>query len=309
MEGALADQLMEAAGAEPEAPKSTPKPLALITKSPQVKVVQMSPARAQAILERCNSHNRACEEPRITQYAGDMARDGWMFTGEAIKLSRDGVLLDGQHRLWAVIQAEVTVPILVITGLDPRAQEVMDQGIPRRLHDALHLRGEPDPNNLAAALRMVSHYFRDGVPFQAGAAPGMSHAFALRFFDRGDNRERLHESLRFVSNRHDTKEPWFSRSQMAALHFLFASVDETRAIAFMSGLLTGVGGSEAALALHEQLLDEYRNASPERPRAHIKTRTVYVCKAWNFVESEYEPTPRRFTWRAADGFPGINGLD
>lgn len=274
----------------------------LLTEKPAARIIQMTPRRAQAILEACNLHNRGCEDRRIAQYAEDMRRDGWLFTGEAIKISREGVLLDGQHRLYAVLDAAATVPLLLITGLDPRAQEVMDQGKPRSLGDAMHLRREPDPHNLAAALRSVAHFYRDGAPFQMGRASGMSHGYALRLFDRGSNREDLHAALKFVRNRR--RGQWVSLSQLAALHFLFCAADEPRALAFTAGLLEGSSTVWAVGELRGHLIEEYDRAQTGQPRQHMKVRTAYIVQAWNA-----EPgTVPSFTWRHADGFPGIHGI-
>jgi hypothetical protein len=274
----------------------------LVTAKPTAKIVQMTPARARTILEACNSHNRSWEDRRVAQYAQDMRRDDWLFTGEAIKVSREGVLLDGQHRLYAVLDADMTVPLLLITGLDPRAQEVMDQGKPRSLSDALHLRGEPDPNNVAAALRMIAHFYRDGAPFQMGRAAGMSHGYALRLFDRGSNREDLHAALKFVRNRR--KGQWISLSQMAALHFLFSAADEPRALAFTAGLMEGSSTVTAVRELRSHLIEEYDRSQTGQPRQHIKTRTVYIVQAWNAAPGSVPS----FTWRQADGFPDILGI-
>jgi hypothetical protein len=275
----------------------------LRTDKPRARIIEITPVRAQAILENCNDHNRGCEDRRIGMYAREMRAGHWMFTGEAIKVARDGTLLDGQHRLWALLEAGITLPLLVITGLDPRAQEVMDQGMPRRLNDALQIRGEPDPNNLAAALRVVAHYYRDGVPFQAGSNPGMSHGFALKLFDTGRNREDLLDALAFVRRRHE--KGWNSLSMMAGLHFLFSAADETRAIAHTDALLRDTGGTPAARALRTRLTDEYANASIEHPRAHIKARTVFIVLAWNAGTGP----PPTFRWTYREGFPGIRGLD
>jgi hypothetical protein len=288
--------------ASPSSPKARSLPK-LVTEKPAASIIRISPARAHAILKACNLHNRRCENRRIAQYAEDMRRDGWLFTGEAIKISREGILLDGQHRLYAVMDADVTVPLLLITGLDPRAQEVMDQGKPRSLGDAMHLRGEGDPNNVAAALRSVAHFYRDGVPFQMGSAAGMSHGYALRLYDRGSNREDLQAALKFVRNRRKGA-PWTSLSQLAALHFLFCAADEPRALAFTGGLLEGSGTIPAVRELRRHLIAEHERADADQPRAHIKTRTVYIVQAWN---AEHGSVPE-FRWRQADGFPGIAGI-
>jgi hypothetical protein len=281
--------------------------LQVISDKPVAQIVTMTSARAGLLLEKCNHHNRPCESTRVDMYMMEMLAGRWMFTGEAIKISRDGQLLDGQHRLRAVANSGVAIPMLIITGLDPRAQEVMDQGKPRTLSDALKLRGEHDENNLAAALRSVAHYKRDGVPFQTGGNPGMSHGFALKLFDTGGNRTDLIDSLRFVSRAQEVRgSKWHSTSAVAALHFLFRAANADRADGFMRTLLTGENvHNRAARAVDEKLHVEYLDASVTNPRAHVKVRTTWVVQAWNAPDG----TVPEFGWTYADGFPAIRGLD
>lgn len=50
-----------------------------------------------------NVHNRPLRDGLVTTYATDMANEQWQSNGESIKFSSEGELLDGQHRLAAVI--------------------------------------------------------------------------------------------------------------------------------------------------------------------------------------------------------------
>jgi hypothetical protein len=276
----------------------------VVTDQPTARIVAMTPEKARLILEKCNHRNRGCEDRRVRQYAGDMTNGGWLFTGEAIKVSTEGILLDGQHRLWAVVESGRTQELLVITGLDPKAQEVMDQGVPRSLGDSLHIRGDSDPNNLASALRTVAHYQRDGIPFQASSNPGMSHGYALRLFDAGTNREDLIDALNFV--RRYRKDRTTSLSALAGLHFLFAAADADRAEDFTRGVLTGESTLPAARQLRQRFVDEWdASVNEDIPRQHIKARIAFTVMAWN-AGAELVPG---FRWRIADGFPAIRGLD
>ncbi|KAF7277615.1 hypothetical protein GWI33_002970, partial [Rhynchophorus ferrugineus] len=64
-----------------------------------------------------NTHNRNVRSYRVKGYAADMRDGRWTLNGEAIKFSADGTLLDGQHRLQAVIEADVAVQMLVVRGV------------------------------------------------------------------------------------------------------------------------------------------------------------------------------------------------
>lgn len=88
-------------------------------------------------------------------YARDMAKDSWRFTGEALKFGTDGSLLDGQHRLHAVVKSNRTLTVLVIEGLNPEVQEVMDTGARRTPGDVLRMRGESGSTILAAVAKMI----------------------------------------------------------------------------------------------------------------------------------------------------------
>lgn len=116
-------------------------------------VIAVSPARAKAWLEM-NENNRPLRGRRVTAYARDMAQGKWTMTGEAIKFDSEGFLLDGQHRLNAVIQSGVTVDMLVVFGLQKESQKNMDTNARRTPADALALNGWKHGAILGAMARL-----------------------------------------------------------------------------------------------------------------------------------------------------------
>lgn len=135
-------------------------------------VVEIDPVTATAWLQR-NTHNRSLREEGVAALARDMAADRWQYTGESIKFGTSGQLLDGQHRLAAIVRSEVTVPILVVPGLPDSAQVVMDTGAKRTAADALDLSGEANGTLLAAAVRLAINYERGGL---AGRNTQVTHS-------------------------------------------------------------------------------------------------------------------------------------
>jgi len=120
---------------------------------PGQQIIEVGPALAKSWL-LLNKHNRKIKQHKITQYARDMREGNWRYTGEALKFNNRGELADGQNRLHAIIDAQVSVPMLIVTGVDPEAQQVMDAGAPRTAADALHLDGFKNGQPLAATIRV-----------------------------------------------------------------------------------------------------------------------------------------------------------
>lgn len=120
---------------------------------PSASVVVVTPEIAARWIAK-NLRNRNIRKAVVNAYARDMKSGNWQLTGEAVKFDRNGDLIDGQHRLMAIIQSEQSVPLFVVRGLSPNAQDVMDSGSKRQASDALHLSGYRNAHIVAAAARL-----------------------------------------------------------------------------------------------------------------------------------------------------------
>lgn len=83
----------------------------------KAEVMTVTPKMAQDILEH-NNANRNINRYAVRQYARDMKTGLWKLGGQGISISSSGRLLDGQHRLYAIIEANVPVTMLVCTDVD-----------------------------------------------------------------------------------------------------------------------------------------------------------------------------------------------
>lgn len=121
----------------------------------KVGLVHVTPEIAEDWLGR-NTRNRNIRQNKVKAYAADIADGSWKLNGETIKIAVDDTIIDGQHRLLGIVEAEAAAEMLVVYGLPPIAQETVDGGIKRNLADVLHLRGEKYPNVLASVLRRAT---------------------------------------------------------------------------------------------------------------------------------------------------------
>lgn len=135
--------------------KVHPAPVVAIQPSkPRASLVDVTPKQAEAWLAS-NRKNRRLRQRQVDAYARDMAAGNWQVTGEAIQFAENGDLINGQHRLTAVVQSGVTVPMFVVRGLNAEAMTVLDSGAKRTSSDALALTGHKHTALLAAIARMA----------------------------------------------------------------------------------------------------------------------------------------------------------
>lgn len=115
------------------------------------KTVDMTPKQAEKLL-RHNDVNRRISQQRVKSYAADMKNGDWRLNPQPIVLNGE-TLLDGQHRLRAVIDADMAVPMVVCVGAGAEVQEVLDQGRVRSVADVLKLKGARATTRVAACAR------------------------------------------------------------------------------------------------------------------------------------------------------------
>ena len=116
--------------------------------------MDITPAMAAEMLQR-NTNNRPIKPPRIKLLTQEMTAGRFVETGDSIKFSSTGKLLDGQHRLLACIQSGVPFRTVVACGLQDEVFRVLDTGTPRTSADGLSVAGFVDTKRLAAAAKLT----------------------------------------------------------------------------------------------------------------------------------------------------------
>ena len=81
--------------------------------------------------------NRPLIPRNVEAIAFDMKSGRWVLTHQSIAFNRDGFLVDGQHRLHAVVAADVAVPMRVTYYVDFGYEAPIDTGCMRRAHHVL----------------------------------------------------------------------------------------------------------------------------------------------------------------------------
>lgn len=117
-----------------------------------IEIISVTPDLARQWLATNATNNRKISKKTVNTYARDMIAEKWEMTGEALKFDTTGRLIDGQHRLSAVIASQKTVQMAVIRGLAPEVMDVLDTGKSRSGADALAIFGASENAGHIAAL-------------------------------------------------------------------------------------------------------------------------------------------------------------
>lgn len=125
----------------------------------------ITPAIAAQMLKR-NTHNRALRAALVDMYAREMKNLQWRETHQGIAINCDGTLLDGQHRLAAIVQSGRAQKMVVARGVPSASQIVMDDHAKRSAADAITLDGGAivDAMTVAIARGVVRYASGDSSP-------------------------------------------------------------------------------------------------------------------------------------------------
>jgi hypothetical protein len=86
-------------------------------RAPETEIVEVTPQLAASWLERNHPENRAVNWPRVEVFANDMRAGAWRTTHQGLAFDEEGRLIDGQHRLHAIVSSRVPVQLLVVRGV------------------------------------------------------------------------------------------------------------------------------------------------------------------------------------------------
>lgn len=126
-------------------------------------VEMITPEKAMEYLERNTANYRKLSMAKVLPMAEDMRKGRWQLNGETIVFGMNGTLKDGQHRLKAIVESGVTVPVLVAREVDDNV-DIFDCGGGRTIQQWGSAKGQPLSTQAAAIAGIVVRGFRGNAP-------------------------------------------------------------------------------------------------------------------------------------------------
>lgn len=150
----------------------------------ETKVVTITPEMAREWLTRNMQGNRPVLKTTVHNYARQMKAGTWNLTHQGIAFDEDGVLVDGQHRLHAIIEANVPVKMNVTYNVHREQGEVftIDMGRKRTYANVAQMSGITDPVYKYCGI-YISAYIRYKLPGGRKADPAEIVDYIERHYD------------------------------------------------------------------------------------------------------------------------------
>lgn len=134
----------------------------------RTEVKTITPKQAQEWLDECQSRmdrgafrQRPISEAHARRLASQIRLGMWHTTHQGIAFDTDGNLVDGRHRLRAIVLANTPIKINVTTGITAKADnglyvmDAMDRGKPRSVGHQLQMHGFSNGNLTAAVINAI----------------------------------------------------------------------------------------------------------------------------------------------------------
>jgi hypothetical protein len=219
----------------------------------QTEIMLITPKKAEELLV-LNANNRHLRDGYVNTLAAEMLAGRWREnTSETIKIAKTGMIIDGQHRLSAVVASGKSIRFLVATGLDERVMDVIDTGLKRTAGDVLNLKGVKNYNLTAAIIKScLANTFREQSALSAGVTNRMVE-------------DEYFKDSTFWDNAADHSQRWsrgFKAIPGSLFGYIYATIlrktargNAQKAIPFLEGLSSGKDCPEIIIDLRNKLIN------------------------------------------------------
>ena len=265
---------------------------------PTSELVEITPEIAALWLSKNRDNQRNVTRSHVMHFAKEMIGGRWIVTGQPIIFDANDHMIDGQHRLHAIVLSGVSVTMMVTRGVAESAFMAIDRGKPRTSGNIFAIRGIKDCNQVASICNNVWKYRR--AIKTSGSVNTYDRASAAELLDVFDaNPDGYYASLAPAGavNRVIGLQP----SVAGACHFIASEIpDSSEEVAlFFEGLVSGSGLMEGSPILY------LRNTIIRSDKSRLKMGAMHMfaltAKAWNLFRKS--KSAKLIKYQDGEAFP------
>jgi len=251
-------------------------------------ILTITPEQAKRLLATNIDNNRAVSMKSVRFYSDMMKRGQWMTNnGESIKISNSGKLIDGQHRLYAVIHANIPISFYITYGVDEKSFTTIDTGYNRSTSNIFNIAGIKYYSRISAIVsgylmmrKMDNKYYR-----KAQLTPNyISKQDALNIYFEN---EKIFDEIQVISNKYYLKLKILSASMVGSIMaYLIIDVKHPKEVVFSFFYQLyefEPCKNNTIKILRNKLINDGLNGFKMSP----KFKSMLITKAWNaYVNGE-----------------------
>lgn len=228
----------------------------------------VTPKEAKEYLTK-RAKQRPIKPTKVKLFTEMMANGQWGQSEAAICFDVDGCLINGQHRMLALVEYGQPVLFNIVRGMAPDSFFVMDQGTKRSGGDTLASIGFTNPTDCAAIGRNLLSLSLDG-------KLGRNFTNQRELAEFCDPRSEYIEEAAELAR---TSRSFFPASHVGTLLYQALKIDEGKAREFSERFTTGVAQDtgDPILRLRDKLIKMKGHDKNQRPESSLP---LFVT-AWN----------------------------
>lgn len=228
---------------------------------------------------------------RVNAYADQMLKDQWELTGEPLQFNSDGVLMNGWHRLNALLLASETVPgisfkSLVVRGVEPKASRFMDSGLNRSIADNLAASGYAGRVSQVSATAKFVLAWEKGIAHSNSASTiSISRSDIIDFATK--NFEEISEAITAADTIYSAIGGSLTAWSAFFYRIFYGDFDQTLAKEFYKGVVTGadLSAGDPRLACRNWFITSKATRRRNIPNVGPQLSLQIITRAWNHYVS------------------------
>jgi len=255
----------------------------------KAEIITLNPEKAKQLLEM-NINNRKLKTNYKNGYVKQMKEGNWKENGEPIILDTNGIVKDGQHRLYAVIESGVSYKVPLISNVSPDVMDTIDTGTNRSISDVLELNGFKYVCLMATTVKTIIKHNQGLTASSNGSAKiKVSNSSALEYAKT--NKEKLYNICRHINTIKDkSHNKLLTTHQIVWCLYVIAGLDwQEYHIKFINGIISGcLGENSSTYYAYKKLLSAKTN------KIGLSGSYVFnlIIRTWNVYASGDMPIKR-----------------
>ena len=238
--------------------------------------------------------NRIIDWSVQLSYEEQMASGKWMSrNGTTIAISKEGMLLDGQTRLWAIYRSGVTISYLIVTGLNKEAFPYMDIGRNRSAADMASIHGyQANQAALSQAIKLILLFKSKSIVKGCITIKDVKNHEVNAFLENRAVMNRLIKELTVIKDTWVKKTPnFFTPPQWLFISYLLRNLPgmEEEAQKFLNQFAFGTNlrPNSPITIVRGYFINQFKHLSKGHGKmsksnlATLTTKVKYLIEAWN----------------------------